>query len=43
MSKMSRGLLEFIDRFSLAEAARPQVPVETSDRKARRASAGTQF
>jgi len=43
MSKMSRGLLEFIDRFSLAEAARPQVAAETSDRKARRATAGTQF
>jgi methyl-accepting chemotaxis protein len=43
MSKMSRGLLEFIDRFSLAEASRQQVPAETSDRKTRRATAGTQF
>ncbi len=43
MSKMSRGLLEFIDRFSLAEASRQQVPAETTDRKTRRATAGTQF
>src|SRR6202140_3613890 len=43
MSKMSRGLLEFIDRFALSEGSRAHPPVETSDRKARRATAGTQF
>jgi len=43
MSKMSRGLLEFIDRFSLAEASRPQVPTDGDARKARRATAGSQF
>jgi hypothetical protein len=43
MSKMSRGLLEFIDRFSLAEASRSQNIAEASSRNARRAAAGTQF
>src|ERR1035441_6253636 len=43
MSKMSRGLLEFIDRFALAEASRPQAAAETPARNARRAAAGAQF
>jgi methyl-accepting chemotaxis protein len=43
MSKMSRGLLESLDRFSLDEAARSAV-VETPGRASRRAAAaGTQF
>jgi len=43
MSKMSRGLLEFIDRFALAEASRAQASQEPSGRNARRAAAGTQL
>jgi methyl-accepting chemotaxis protein len=43
MSKMSRSLLEFIDRFALAEAARAQAGSEPSSRNARRAAAGAQF
>ena len=43
MSKMSRSLLEFIDRFALAEAARAQAGLEPSARNARRAAAGSQF
>jgi hypothetical protein len=43
MSKMSRGLLEFIDRFALAEASRPQAGPDNSGRNARRASAGAQY
>ena len=42
MSKMSRGLLEFIDRFALGETSRGQ-SVDTPGRNARRASAGSQF
>ena len=43
MSKMSRGLLEFIDRFALAESSRTSPAVEVSARNARRAAAGSQF
>jgi methyl-accepting chemotaxis protein len=42
MSKMSRSLLDFIDRFALAEAARAQSNSDASNRAARRASAGAQ-
>jgi methyl-accepting chemotaxis protein len=40
MSKMSRSLLDFIDRFALAEGARGAA---SSDAKARRAAAGAQI
>jgi methyl-accepting chemotaxis protein len=43
MSKMSRGLLEFLDRFALAEASHSQLGGENSSRKAHRAAAGAQF
>ena len=43
MSKMSRSLLEFIDRFALAEAARSQAGGDSSGRNARRAAAGSQY
>ena len=42
MSKMSRGLLEFLDRFALAEAARSPMGGDNSVRKAR-AAAGAQY
>ncbi|HEV2470827.1 MAG TPA: methyl-accepting chemotaxis protein [Candidatus Sulfotelmatobacter sp.] len=42
MSKMSRSLLEFIDRFGLAEASRQQ-PAAESGRGARKAAAGAQY
>jgi methyl-accepting chemotaxis protein len=42
MSKMSRGLLDFIDRFSLAEAGRNQAARDSSSRGTRRAAAGAQ-
>ena len=42
MSKMSRSLLDFIDRFALAESARAQANSDASNRNARRASAGAQ-
>src|SRR6201997_2154147 len=42
MSKMSRSLLDFIDRFALAESARAQGNSDASNRNARRASAGAQ-
>jgi uncharacterized membrane protein YdfJ with MMPL/SSD domain len=42
MSKMSRSLLDFIDRFALAEGARPQSGSETAARNVRRATAGAQ-
>jgi methyl-accepting chemotaxis protein len=42
MSKMSRGLLEFLDRFALADAARSPVGGDNSGRKAR-AAAGAQY
>jgi hypothetical protein len=42
MSKMSRGLLEFIDRFALAESSRVQASQEAAGRNARRAAAGAQ-
>jgi methyl-accepting chemotaxis protein len=41
MSKMSRGLLDFLDRFALAEASHSQLGSgENVGRSARRASAG---
>jgi methyl-accepting chemotaxis protein len=43
MSKMSRGLLEFLDRFALAEASHSQLGGETSGRTAKRAAAGAQY
>jgi methyl-accepting chemotaxis protein len=43
MSKMSRGLLESLDRFTLAEATRSSAATDASGRNARRAAAGTQF
>jgi hypothetical protein len=42
MSKMSRSLLDFIDRFALAEASRAQANAEALSRNARRATAGAQ-
>src|ERR1039458_830431 len=42
MSKMSRGLLEFLDRFALADASHSQMGAETPARNARRAAAGAQ-
>jgi len=42
MSKMSRSLLEFIDRFSLAESGREK-PADLGIRNAKRAAAGAQF
>jgi len=42
MSKMSRSLLEFIDRFALAEGARAQAGSDAG-RNARRAAAGAQY
>jgi methyl-accepting chemotaxis protein len=42
MSKMSRGLLEFMDRFALDEASRART-AGRDDRGARRAAAGAQF
>jgi hypothetical protein len=41
MSKMSRSLLDFIDRFSLGESGRPS-PADPT-RGAKRAAAGAQF
>ncbi len=43
MSKMSRGLLEFLDRFALADASHQPMGTESSGRNARRAAAGAQF
>ena len=40
MSKMSRSLLDFIDRFALAEAGRAPAAAEASGRNVRRAIAG---
>jgi methyl-accepting chemotaxis protein len=42
MSKMSRSLLEFLDRFALADANRPQ-STDSSNRGAKRAAAGAQY
>jgi methyl-accepting chemotaxis protein len=42
MSKMSRSLLDFIDRFALAEAVRAQASTDPASRNARRATAGAQ-
>jgi len=43
MSKMSRGLLESLDRFSLEEASRQSAGGDASGRAARRAAAAAQF
>ncbi len=43
MSKMSRGLLEFLDRFALAEPSHSPLGGESSGRNAKRAAAGVQF
>ena len=43
MSKMSRGLLESLDRFSLEQESRNLAGGESSARGARRAAAGSQF
>jgi methyl-accepting chemotaxis protein len=43
MSKMSRGLLESLDRFSLEEASRHPAGGDAAGRAARRAAAGAQF
>jgi methyl-accepting chemotaxis protein len=44
MSKMSRSLLEFMDRFALADANRLPSALETSNRNAKRAAAaGAQY
>jgi len=43
MSKMSRGLQEFIDRFSLGESSRGLSGGDASGRNARRAAAGAQY
>jgi hypothetical protein len=40
---MSRGLLEFLDRFALADASHQPMGTESSGRNARRAAAGAQF
>jgi hypothetical protein len=42
MSKMSRSLLEFMDRFALQEAGRAQAAAEPGNRNVRRAIAGAQ-
>ncbi len=42
MSKMSRSLLDFIDRFALAEAAREKT-ADSAGRNSKRAAAGAQF
>jgi methyl-accepting chemotaxis protein len=42
MSKMSRSLLDFIDRFALAENSRAQATSESAGRNVRRAAAGAQ-
>ena len=43
MSKMSRGLLEFLDRFALAEASHSSLGGDNSARNAKRAAAGAQY
>jgi hypothetical protein len=43
MSKMSRGLLEFLDRFALADASHSQAGGDNSGRNARKAAAGAQY
>jgi methyl-accepting chemotaxis protein len=42
MSKMSRSLLDFIDRFSLGESGREK-PADAAGRNTKRAAAGAQF
>jgi hypothetical protein len=43
MSKMSRGLLDFMDRFTLDEAASRQPAGEERPQNARRATAGSRY
>jgi methyl-accepting chemotaxis protein len=43
MSKMSRGLLEFLDRFALAEASHSSLGGDNSGRNVKRAAAGAQY
>ena len=43
MSKMSRGLLEFMDRFQLEEGSRSSLRDDSFGGRARRAAAGAQF
>ncbi|MEY2393783.1 MAG: methyl-accepting chemotaxis protein, partial [Acidobacteriaceae bacterium] len=43
MSKMSRGLLDFMDRFTLDEASRPAPPEEKSQQQGRRAAAASRY
>jgi methyl-accepting chemotaxis protein len=43
MSKMSRGLLDFLDRFALAEASHSSLGGESPNRNAKRAAAGAQY
>jgi methyl-accepting chemotaxis protein len=43
MSKMSRGLLEFMDRFALEDSSHQKSAARDDQRAARRAAAGTQF
>jgi len=43
MSKMSRSLLDFIDRFSLAETNREKAAADSAGRNSKRAAAGAQF
>jgi hypothetical protein len=42
MSKMSRGLLEFMDRFALQDSSSQKSAARDEQRTARRAAAGTQ-
>jgi len=43
MSKMSRGLLDFMDRFTLEEAARQASPEDKSQAGRRAAAAASRF
>jgi methyl-accepting chemotaxis protein len=43
MSKMSRGLLEFMDRFALEDSSQRSMSREEQQRAARRAAAGSHF
>jgi len=43
MSKMSRGLLEFMDRFALEEAAGARQAADEKERNARKAAAASRY
>jgi hypothetical protein len=43
MSKMSRGLLEFLDRFALADASRSSTAGGDNSGRKTRAAAGAQY